>query len=128
MMRLKQQKLQISFINIFFPVINPDNTFEVLIDNKVVNSGSLLEDVRYVLLRIGGGGGGAGVWRWGRGRGKESQGILYLIRVKWKQRTKSGIPKINGYSCSLHPYTLRAPIMTAAAYIHKHFFIVFQRK
>ena len=56
--KMKLVELQICFINIFFPVINPDNSFEVLIDNKVVNSGSLLEDVRYALLRMGGGGGG----------------------------------------------------------------------
>lgn len=31
--------------HIYSLVINPDNTFEVLIDNKVVNSGSLLEDM-----------------------------------------------------------------------------------
>ena len=28
--------------------MNSDNTFEVLIDQEMVNSGSLLEDVRYV--------------------------------------------------------------------------------
>jgi len=34
------------FLSIVVPVVNPDNTFEILVDNAVVNSGSLLEDVR----------------------------------------------------------------------------------
>lgn len=33
-------------------VINPDNTFEVYVDGSVVNSGSLLEDVRYCIVTL----------------------------------------------------------------------------
>lgn len=33
-------------------VINPDNTFEVSVDGSVVNSGSLLEDVRYCIVTL----------------------------------------------------------------------------
>ena len=29
----------------FLSVVNPDNTFEVLVDQEMVNSGSLLEDL-----------------------------------------------------------------------------------
>lgn len=29
----------------FFPVLNPDNSFEILVDQMVVNSGNLLNDM-----------------------------------------------------------------------------------
>ena len=32
-----------------FAVVNPDNSYEVLIDNTVVNEGTLLDDFRYKL-------------------------------------------------------------------------------